>query len=597
MSKGRISSAPNAFASRCLSISIILALISTLCIGQLASIQLLHGRSTAQAATASRTLPVTIRAQRGRILDDNGSVLAQSVERYTIVADPQVAQTFKPTTCTADTQGHCQEIDGKPVGTTGAAAVARLVAPALGMDALELGAKLSASSRYAVLKRDVTPEVKRTIDKLGLGGIVYGELSSERLYANGTMIGALLGGVDADGKGVAGIEQMENSTLTGENGYKVFQQGNGGEEIPGTVTKSKDAVDGGDVTLSINADVDWYVKKVLVEAKQHYQADWALAVVQEVGSGNILAIDDSDEITAGTDAAKLNVSKAVSQTFEPGSVGKVVSAAGMLQTGERKLGDKFTVPDQISKNGQVFHDSTSHATSQWTLAGILEQSSNVGMVMAADKYTNQQRYEFMTKFGFGQSSGLGLSGESRGTLLAPQQWDRRTQNTVLFGQGYAVNALQLTNAIATIANKGVRQQQSIVKSVTDANGHVSTPTKSQPTRVVDEDVAAQMMDAMESSAEHYQKFTGIDGYRIAGKSGTAEVAGPGGHLSSIIGDWSGIIPADNPRFVITVVMKNPHGIYGGLTSGPVFKQIGEFLMQKYEVPTSTPRKSAIPVDW
>jgi cell division protein FtsI (penicillin-binding protein 3) len=549
------------------------------------------------AASASRTLPVTIRAQRGRILDDNGSVLAQSVERYTIVADPQVAQTFRPTACTADTQGRCQEIDGKPVGTTGAAAVARLVAPALGMDAMELGAKLSAPSRYTVLKRDVTPEVKRAIDKLGLGGIVYGELSSQRLYANATLAGALLGGVDADGKGVAGLEKTQNSTLTGENGYKVFQQGNGGEEIPGTVTKSKDAVNGSDVTLTIDADVNWYVKKVLVQAKQHYQADWAIAVVQEIGSGNILAIDDSDEITAGTDAAKLNVSKAVSQTFEPGSIGKVVSAAGMLQTGAHKLTDKFTVPDQINKNGQVIHDSSPHGPSHWTLSGIIEQSSNVGMVMAGDKYTNQQRYDFMTKFGFGQSSGLGLSGESRGSLPSPERWDGRTQDTVLFGQGYTVNALQLTNAVATIANKGVRQQQSIVKSVTDASGHVSTLSKPQPTRVVDENVAAQMMDTMESAAEHYQKFIGIDGYRIAGKSGTAEVAGPDGRLSSIIGDWSGILPADNPRFVVTVVMKNPHGIYGGLTSGPVFKQIGEFLMQKYEVPTSTPRKSAIPVDW
>ncbi|MCI1222521.1 MAG: penicillin-binding protein 2 [Bifidobacterium subtile] len=585
------------FVSRSTSIGVIMALVAMLCIGQLASIQLLNGKSTAQAATASRTLPVTISAQRGKILDANGSVLAQSVERYTIVGDPQAAQSFRPTTCTADTKNYCQQIDGKPVGTTGAAAVARLLAPALGMDAMELGAKLSVPGRYAVLKKDVAPEVKRAIDKLGLGGIIYGELSSERLYANGTMIGALLGGVDAEGKGVAGVEQMENKALTGKDGYKVFQQGNGGEEIPGTVTESKDAVNGSDVTLTVDADVDWYLKKVLAEGKDQYQADWALAVVQDVRTGQIVALDDTDQIDAGSDDAKLNVAKVVSQTFEPGSVGKVISISGMLQSGARQLTDKFTVPDHINKNGQVFQDAEDHGAEHWTLAGILEQSSNVGMVMASDNYSSEQRYEFMTKFGLGQSSGLGLPGESSGALSGPQLWDGRTKDTVLFGQGYSVNALQLTNAIATIANKGVRQQQSIIKSVSDANGHVSTPSEPQPTRVVDEQVAAQVSDAMESAADHYQAFAGVDGYRVAAKSGTAEVPGADGKLSSIISDWSGIIPADDPRFVVTVVMKNPHGSFGGLTSGPVFKQIGEFLMQKYEVPTSAPRKNAIAVDW
>jgi cell division protein FtsI (penicillin-binding protein 3) len=448
-----------------------------------------------------------------------------------------------------------------------------------------------------VLKKDVDPEVKRAIDKLGLGGIIYGELSNERLYSNGTMIGALLGGVDVQGKGVAGIEQMENAALTGKNGYKVYQQGNGGEEIPGTLAESKDAVNGSDVALTVDSDVDWYVKKVLAEGKQKYQADWALAVVQDVPTGQIVALDDTDQIEAGGDDAKLNVAKVVNQTFEPGSIGKVVSMAGMLQSGGSQLTDKFTVPDQINKNGQVFHDAENHAADHWTLAGILQQSSNVGMVMASGNYSSEQRYDFMTKFGFGQNSGMGLPGESSGTLASPQLWDGRTKDTVLFGQGYTVNALQLTNAVATIANKGVRQQQSIIKSVTDANGHVSTPREPQPTRVVDEQVASQMSDAMESAAAQYQAFSGVDGYRIAAKSGTAEVVGADGRLSSIVSDWSGIIPADNPRFVITVVMKNPHGSFGGLTSGPVFKQIGEFLMQKYEVPTSAPRKNAIPVTW
>lgn len=585
------------FAFRCIAIAMALAMVATACLGQLAYIQLLNGKTTAQAATASRTLPVTIRASRGKILDTNGTVLAQSVERYTIVADPEAIATFVPTNCTARTKDNCQEIDGKPVGATGAAAVARMLAPVLGMNAMELGAKLSVGGRYALLKKDVTPTVKRQIDKLNLGGYIYGELQSERLYSDGTMLGALLGGVNAKGQGVAGVEQMENKTLTGTDGYKVYQQGNGGEEIPGTVTKSKDAVNGSDVTLTIDSDVDWYVKKVLTEGKQTYDADWAIAAVQDLRNNQIIALDDTDQIQAGSDQAKMNVARSVRETFEPGSIGKVFSMAGLMQTGLHQMSDKFTVPDHLLKNGQSYKDATTHGSEHWTMAGILEQSSNVGMIMASDKYSNADRYAFLSKFGMGQSSGLGIPGESVGLLTNPQSWDGRTENTVLFGQGYATNVLQLTNAIATVANKGVKRQQSLIKSVTDADGHVSEPSKAAPTRVIDEQVAAQLMNAMESSAEHYSAFAGVDGYRIAAKSGTAEVPGSNGKLTSIISDWSAIIPADNPRFVVTVVLKNPQGSYGGLTAGPVFKKIGEFLMQKYEVPTSTPRSDAIPVQW
>ena len=585
------------FAFKCTIIGVVLAIIASACLIQLAYIQLLNGQSTAQAATASRTLPVTIKAKRGRILDTNGSVLAQSVERYTIIANPAAIQGFIPTDCSEKTKSNCHQIDGKPVGARGAAGVARLLAPVLGMNAMELGAKLSGSSQYAVIQKDVTPSVKRAIDDLNLGGYVYAEPSSERLYTDGVMLGSLLGGVDASGKGVAGVEQLENAALTGTDGYKVYQQGNGGEEIPGTLTDSKDAANGADVTLTIDSDVDWYVKQVLSEGMTQYRPSWAIAEVLDLKTGNILALEDNTQVQAGSDQAKMNVSRAVSQTFEPGSIGKVFSMAGMLQTGVHRLTDPFTVPDSVKVDGQTYRDSTNHPDSRWTLAGILEQSSNVGMVMAGDKYPNDQRYAFLRAFGFGRATGMKLPGESAGSLTAEGDWDKRTRNTVLFGQGYATNIMQLTNAVATIANKGIKPSTGIVKSVSTADGGQANVSRDAPVRVVSESVAANMLNAMESSADHYSSFAGIQGYRVAAKSGTAQVPGADGRLTSVISDWSGIIPADNPRFVVTVVMKDPQGTYGGLTSGPLFKKIGEFLMQKYEVPTSSPRKNAIAVDW
>lgn len=590
----------DAFAARCIAVGMILVIVACTCFGKLIQVQLLDGQATAEAATNSRTSKVVVSAKRGRILASNGTVLAQSVERYNIIGVPDAATSFTPVDCgtkQAKALGYCHSIDGKPVGVSGAAAVARLLAPLLDMDAMELGADLNGTSQYVILKKDVTPQVKRAIDKLNLGGIVYGELSSQRVYAENTLIGALLGGVNDDGSGASGLELTLNKQLSGTDGYTVYQRGNGGEVIPGTVSKTKAAQDGSNVTLTIDSDVDWYVKRVLTEGVASSHAKWGIAVVEDALTGEILALEDSDAIQAGSSEAKASASRAVSQTFEPGSIGKVPALAAILQNGVHKIDDHFTVPYEYTSEGQKFHDAVYHPDKRWTLAGILQNSSNSGMVMAAEKLTSQQRYDMLTKFGIGQATGLNLPGESRGVLGTPSSWDGRTKNTVLFGQGYTVNALQLSRVVSVIANKGVNRQQSLIKSVTDKNGKPVDMLNRSAARVLDEKIANQVRNAMESALEEYKDVAGVNGYRVAVKSGTAEVVGSDGSLSSIIADFAGIIPANDPRFIVTVVMQDPDGSYGGTTSGKLFAKIGEFLMQKYDVPNSPARTDAIPVEW
>lgn len=590
----------DAFAARCIAVGMILVIVACTCFGKLIQVQLLDGQATAEAATNSRTSKVVVSAKRGRILASNGTVLAQSVERYNIIGVPDAATSFTPVDCgtkQAKALGYCHSIDGKPVGVSGAAAVARLLAPLLDMDAMELGANLNGTNQYVILKKDVTPQVKRAIDKLNLGGIVYGELSSQRVYAENTLIGALLGGVNDDGSGASGLELTLNKQLSGTDGYTVYQRGNGGEVIPGTVSKTKAAQDGSDVTLTIDSDVDWYVKRVLTEGVASSHAKWGIAVVEDALTGEILALEDSDAIQAGSSEAKASASRAVSQTFEPGSIGKVPALAAILQNGVHKIDDHFTVPYEYTSEGQKFHDAVYHPDKRWTLAGILQNSSNSGMVMAAEKLTSQQRYDMLTKFGIGQATGLNLPGESRGVLGTPSSWDGRTKNTVLFGQGYTVNALQLSRVVSVIANKGVNRQQSLIKSVTDKNGKPVDMLNRSAARVLDEKIANQVRNAMESALEEYKDVAGVNGYRVAVKSGTAEVVGSDGSLSSIIADFAGIIPANDPRFIVTVVMQDPDGSYGGTTSGKLFAKIGEFLMQKYDVPNSPARTDAIPVEW
>ncbi|RSX55695.1 cell division protein [Bifidobacterium dolichotidis] len=579
-------------------VALAFALVLIVFIAQLVRVQLFEGHEMAMKAQANRTYKTVLSAKRGKITDVNGTVLAQSVERYTIIGNPEAAQAFKPTACTKATKDYCQTIDGKPLNTSGVAAVSQLLAPVLGMNVSELGGKLSGTGQYVVLKKDVTPEVKRKIDALHLGGIVYGTRSNERLYSNGTLMGTLLGGVDAEGKGVSGIEQLENSLLTGQDGYEIYQVGNGGEEIPGTMTDSKEAVNGQNVTLTIDRDVQWQVEQILKEAQKKNNAAWGIAVVEDVQTGEIRALADTDEVQAGSDEAKLNVSRAVSETFEPGSIGKVFTMSGLLQEGLHHMGDHFSVPSTINIAGQKYEDAEVHGTENWTLAGILKQSSNVGTIMASDNYSDALRHKYLTKFGVGQPSGLNLPGESKGILRPANQWDGRTRNTVLFGQGYTMNALQITKAVSVIANHGVAKPQSIIKATTDAQGKTTEIKPAGETeRVIDESVAKDVLNAMESVSEGYSKFASVNGFRVAAKSGTAEVPGANGKLTSMISDYSAIIPADNPRFVVTVALKDPQGVFGGVTAGPVTAQIGQFLMQKYEVPNSPPRTDAIPTEW
>ena len=153
-------------------------------------------------------------------------------------------------------------------------------------------------------------------------------------------------------------------------------------------------MNGSDVALTLDHDVDWYVKQALLEGQKKTKATWAMAVVQDIQTGEILALEDTDEYQAGSDQAKLNASRAVSESFEPGSVGKVITMSGLLQTGLHKATDKFTVPYSYTKDGQEYHDSSAHGDEHWTLAGIIKNSSNVGVVMASSQYTKKQRYEY-----------------------------------------------------------------------------------------------------------------------------------------------------------------------------------------------------------
>lgn len=575
---------------------VVIGLVFVASVARLAYLQI-GGTERAKQAANIRTVIKTSHGVRGMIVDTNGQVLAQSVERYTMYADQNGAKAFQPVKCTGKNSSTCHSLDGKNLTSTGVEAVAELLAPVLGKSVMELGGMLTGDSSYVVIEKDVTPELKEQVEDLHLSTVIGFEETSQRIYPSDTLLGDVLGGVDNSGTGVAGIELMMNDALSGVDGSTTYQAGATGQVIPGTELDSTAALNGGTVTLTIDRDVQWYVEKVLKEQVEKENAAWGIAIVQETKTGKLLAVADTSGISAGGDEAKTTAAISMTETFEPGSLGKVITTAALIQEGLHKATDQFTVPSSITIDGQTYQDAESHATKRYTLAGILQYSSNVGTIMASENYPLEKRYEYLKKFGIGESTGIGFPGESTGLLSNYTDWDGRTQNVVLFGQGYAVTALQILNAISTVANGGVRVGQSLIESATDANGNDVTPRPNDSVQVVSADAASDTLNAMESVAEHYQRYVGVPGYRTAGKTGTAQVAGADGNLTSHIGDYVTTIPANDPQFTIGVFVKDPASGWGVTSAGPVTAEIGQFLMEKYQVAKSPARTDAIATEW
>lgn len=570
---------------RTLAIILALAILLATSVWHLADLQLISAPEIAQEAQNSRTVTARVQAMRGTIVDTNSEVLAQSVEAYKIYVDQIGAQNFTPTSCTVtrtramsdevyqekveERKNICHSLQGKDVPGKGASAVARILAPVLHLNVQELGGKIAGNTRYVVVAKSVTPQVKRKIDKLHLAGVVGAELISQRVYTNPTLIGSILGGVNDQDKGVAGIEAMQNASLQGIDGVENYQQTNpayGTAKIPGTEEVKSVATPGGTVKLTIDSDVQWFLDKEIKTRVQDQNAEWGIGVVQEVKTGKILAISDSNQYAANSPDALTKGSIAMESTFDPGSTGKIITASAVLQEGLHKATDQFTVPYRLEYQGQSYHDALPHPDENLTLAGILYNSYNTGTIMTAYNLSPEKRYEYITKFGLGQPTGINFPGESNGLLTNYKNWDTRTLQTVLFGQGYTVNALQMTNVISTIANGGVRVGQRIVEKSTDAQGRDTTPPATASQRVVSEQTASTVLNMMENVAESYARTASVDGYRMAGKSGTAEVPGKDGNLTSIVGDYIVAFPADNPRFVVSVFLKDAKAYYGGASA-------------------------------
>ncbi len=550
---------------------------------QLVRIQGFDATAVAQEAQLKRQAAQIIPAMRGQVLSADGTVLASSVVRETVVADQQAVCTY----------GTRKEKCDPATSEDAVQAAATKLAPLLNTTVSELVGDLTGSSRYRVLSRDVTPLTWNTIAKLGIPGIARDrrETRSQRTYPQGTTTAALVGYMTGDGKPGGGVEWMMQKHLEGTPGKQTFEQGLDGTAIPVGQRSLVPAVDGNDVTLTINSNLQWYAQNALAQRVKETKAKSGTVVILDVTTGNLLAVASYPSFDPNTDIGKRGTqlsNLAFSDVFEPGSTSKIMTMAAALEEGTVTPSTPVVIPNRLPRYDANFKDSHEHPTEYRTVAGTLAESSNIGTILVSETLKPKTMESYFHRFGLGAKSGTGYPGESRGLLPPSDTWSGTKKSTVAFGQGISVTAIQAASVFQTIANDGVRVAPRLVDSSTQADGTPVPAPKSTSTRVVSHRTAADVSRMLEGvvSPDGTAEEAQIPGYRVAGKTGTADYYdSKAGRYSGRTASFIGYAPADDPQIVVAVIIQKPtYPFFGGYVSGPVFKDVTTYALQELKIP-------------
>ena len=552
---------------------------------RLIEIQAIRASGYVKKAEVELSKSATLLAPRGTIYDINGVELARSISAMNIAVD--------------------QTVVNDP------AAAAKVVAPILNMTPSQLQPDLTGERRYVLIAKDITPETWRQINQAikdyntqilktkdgiskRIGGFVP-ERSFIRDYPSGKLTSSLIGITNDQGSGASGIESSLNSLLAGTNGKYIYANGRG-NIIPGSEQVSVEAKSGTSVRLTIDRDVQWVAQNAISQAVASSRAESGTVIVMDPKTGAILAQASAptfDPNISSTITLNKLRNPAVQEVYEPGSTGKVITVAAALQEGLVTPQSIFTIPYKMKVADEYFHDHEKHPTQRLTTTGLLAVSSNTGSIQIGQKLGKETLYNYLRKFGIGQSTNSKLPGESAGILHPVKEWSGTSLPTIAFGQGYSLTAMQSTSVFATIANDGVRVSPSILAGVVDESGKYTPAKENESVRVLSSQTASNMRAMMESvvSSNGTAPAAAISGYRIAGKTGTANRFNSAckcysGYTASFIG----FAPADQPKYVISVTIQDPKGMHwGGALAGPVFKKVMSFVLQSERVqPTTAP---------
>ncbi|WP_310741742.1 MULTISPECIES: penicillin-binding protein 2 [unclassified Microbispora] len=546
---------------------VVMAIVLSLFAGRLVQLQGFDSKVLQAKAAQQRVQPETLPARRGSITDAGGHDLAVTVEAREVYVDP------------------------KDVDPAKRDLVATTLARELNKPKEEIAAALAKTEqRYIPLARDVEPPRAKRIMGFELRGVGVKE-TYRRLYPGNSLAGGLLGFVGVDGRGLEGLESAYDDILAGKDGKQSIELGANRQRIPMTRSQREAPVPGRDVRLTIDRDIQWAAEESLARQVRETGARSGSVIVMDVPTGQILAMANAPQanLNAWQSApAEDRANRAASEIFEPGSTNKVITAAAAMEAGVVAPDTAFRVPDHIQCADRQLRDAHPHEPELLTFTGILAESSNVGTIMVADKISSQRLYDMFRSFGFGARSGAGIPGDQAGLLPQWQTWSGSQRCTIAYGQGISVTALQMAGVYQTIANGGVRVTPSIVAGTTDAHGAFVPSPAAKSTRVISETTARRIALMLEAAVGHEGtgKEASIEGYRVAGKTGTAmrydeKCAGYCGYTATFVG----FTPADQPRLMALAVIQDPKkGHYGGAIAAPVFKDVMTFALKSRKIP-------------
>lgn len=581
----------------------IIIIMSLVFLVRLVDVQVASAAELNSDALAKRAVPVTVPSLRGDIVDRNGVVLATTDERYDVNLSPKNttlnggvfwgpdiergAGTIEVTTAEAFAQ------IGKVTGQS-AAEIQKIVDDALAKDK---------KSDFASVKRSIDLVQLNKLKALNIPWVTF-EYNHKRTYPNGAVAGNLIGFSGMDQVPQAGIEVSQTDCLTGIDGMETYERSADGVALPGSVVVTRKAVNGGDVELTIDRDLQWEAQQSINAQVQDVGAAWGLTVVMNVKTGELVAVAEDGSVDPNdvdaSDPAKREARSFVAP-YEPGSTFKMITAASLIDQGIASPATQNMTPDYLEPEpGVRFGDSFSHAPMPWTLTGILTQSSNVGTAMLGTQLSADVRYDYLQRFGIGVGTTAGLPVEDTGLLYPPDQWDRQTSYNTTFGQGLSSTIVQTAGAYQAIANGGVRVPPTLVKGCEAADGKLTTPDAPDTVTAVSKDTSAQVMQMLETVVDQgwFHDIVAIPGYRIAGKTGTAEQSdGQGGYRGDFVHSFAGVFPADDPQYVAVTSIAYPTAGDGGVAALTTFREVAEATIRTFQIPPSTGEFTPLPTEY
>lgn len=576
---------------------------------QLLWLQTVSAPGLSAEAANQRTVREVDPAIRGPIVDRNGKSLT-----FTITAKKLTFQPVPVRQRLAQARAHNAKAPDPEVRL---AAIARTLHARLGTDAppeKDLVAKLHSDDDFTYLARHVDARVASEIceefPEVGW------EREDTRIYPGGSLAANVVGATGWDGHGQVGLEASMDAVLAGTDGSHTYDRGSDGAMIPGSRRDQQPAVDGSGIELTLDSDLQYYVQQQVQQGKDMSGAQGAAAVVLDSRTGQVLAMANDGTFDPAQSPQYWRPDSmgdpAVTDVFEPGSVNKIVTAAAAIEYGLTTPEEVHQVPGSIDMGGVTVSDAWIHGLAPFTTTGIFGHSSNVGTLMLAQRVGENRYADMMNRFGLGQRTGVGLPGESSGIVPARDQWSGSTFANLPIGQGLSMTLLQMTGMYQAMANDGLRVPPRIVKARVGANGTRTQVQPAAPVRVFSPQTAATLRRMFQAVVQRdptgLQQGTGpsasVEGYQIAGKTGTAQKIDSGCRCYSNNRYWitfAGMAPADDPRYVIGIMLDEPVRATdgsGASSAAPLFHNVASWLLQRDRIPPSPPvQRLLLQPDW